>query len=52
MGILELVVTLKLVDFLLFFSKNKIRQIERLIHRPILIFLKMAGLEQLHPPTG
>lgn len=51
MDILELVNPQKLVDFFppsLYFFKNEVRQIEKLILQPILISLKMAGLEQLH----
>lgn len=55
MVILELVDLQKLVDFfflLLSVFKNEVRQIEKLIHQPILISLKMPGLEQLHLLSG
>lgn len=50
MDILELIDIQKLVDLFLhcIFLKNEVRQIERFIHHPILIFLNMAGLKQLH----
>lgn len=50
MDILELMDIQKLVDLFLhcIFLKNEVRQIERFIHHPILIFLNMVGLKQLH----
>lgn len=57
MDILELVAIQKLVDFFspslsLSLFKNEGRQMEKLIHQPILISLKMPGLEQLHLLAG